>query len=205
MATYQDAIDRLDVKLRDAEAWPSDTSKQYEQLYLLYNAAIAVLRGIPASRLSVVTSANLTSEDIGNGLKEYTLPATTFFLRSDAGIAGYYFDDQLYYPMQAITKESVLALKENYMHQGRVLFSVDKDAQVIIASNTATAKVRHFPQPQRTADPQENYPLDEGNDYELAMSVVAAHVSGETIRDSGQSTFQTFLTQLYGDDINVDQ
>lgn len=205
MATYQDAINRLSEKLRDSEAWPSDASKQSEQLYLLYNAAVAVLRGIPADRLPSVKSVALTSTSISDTVKEFSLPDSTFFLRADSGISGYYFDEQLYYPSQAIPKESLLSLQDNYMHRGRVLFAINKEAQSFIASNAATAKIRHFPQPGLPALPADPYPLSDDNDFELAMSVVAAHVSGETIRDSGQSTFQTFLTQLYGDDINAQE
>lgn len=205
MATYQDAIDRLSEKLRDSEAWPSDASKQSEQLYLLYNAAIAVLRGIPLSRLPVIESTDLPAVVIAGDVKEFSLPDTTFFFRPDGGIAGFYFDGKLHYPSQALPKESVLALQGNYMHQGRVLFAVDTAAQSVTAANVEAATTRHFPQPPLPAAPSDTYPLGDDNDFELAMSVVSAHVSGETIRDSGQSTFQTFLTQLYGDDIDVQE
>lgn len=202
MPTYQDAITRLNQKLRDTEAWPDDGSKLEEQLYLLYNAAIAVLKGVPLSRLPQSESGALVDEAIGEAVKEFALPDDIFFYRTDAGLSALFFDGKLYYPRQAIPKESVVALNDNFMHRGSVLFAVDVAGQKVTASNVASATIRYFPEPAIPANDTEQYPLPDGNDYELAMSVVSTHVSGETIRDSGQSTFQTFLTQLYGDDIN---
>ena len=203
MGTYQQAMSRLGEKLRDSEAWPSDSSKESEQLYLLYNAAIAVLRGIPKSRLTPVVVTDLTVQDVDDDLKEALLPANCFFFRPDAGIRRYFFDSGLHYTRSSIPTRSIGALKNNYMHKGEVLFAEELESQRIVFTNASAVKILHYPKPMLPGDPTADYPLANDNDYELAMAIVSAHVSGETIRDSGQSTFQTFLTQLYGDDINV--
>jgi len=158
MGTYQQAISRLGEKLRDSEAWPSDSSKESEQLYLLYNAAIAVLRGIPKSRLTPVVVTDLTVQDVDDDLKEALLPANCFFFRPDAGIRRYFFDSGLHYTRSSIPTRSIGALKNNYMHKGEVLFAEEFESQRIVFTNASQLKFcttlsQCYPEIQRQTTP----------------------------------------------------
>lgn len=204
MATYQDAIDRLGEKLRNEEAWPDDATKLSEQLHLLYNAAIAVLRGLPAPRLPDVESPTLPDTEVNDFLSYYDLPTLTFKYRPDSGIKTILLDGDIYFTTMALPLETIKELSKSLMHRDRIMFAFDMPSQRIYATNVTSVKINYFQTPPVPVDGSSTYPLSDDNDFELAMSVVAAHVSGETIRDSGQSTFQTFLTQLYGEDIDVE-
>lgn len=201
MATYANAISRLSEKLRDSEAWPSDSSKEGEQLYLLYNAALAVFKSVPITRLPAKESTALSNKEIQDNITEFAFPADMLYFRADWGIQKYLFDGRVFFPVQALPYQSLIIFGENSRHRHRKMFAMNRQEKLIYTMNVTEAKVVHVGKPIFPANTATDYPLSEkDNDFELAMSIVAAHVTGETIRDGAQSTFQTFLTQLYGDD-----
>lgn len=217
---YSEVIPRLDHELRDEEAWPDDTSKILEQINLLYNAALAVGREIPLGRLSLTeTSSPLSATSINTNVDRYDLNESgvnIFDLRyspdigvTDMGIATLRLDGNDYLPSQGITRESLLALANNSIHSGRVLFAIDYPNEQIYAMNVTTLNLYYaqkFIRPTYDAgspDPNTDYtnldwPLSNDTDTERAIHIVAAHVSGVTIKDPAGAQFHALLEQTYG-------
>lgn len=201
MATYQEAINRLSQKLRDSEAWPGDSTKLTEQLHLLYNAALAVMRDFPRYRLPDTESSAIAHVSAGANLVRYDLPSDVFFLRADLGVKRFIFDSIDYFPHQSVPYDS-LFIRQGIgfrMHAGQIVFSFSVDEAAVFSTYVGTFKVVYAQQPTKPVSAATDFPLRDDNDFEQACSVVAAHVSGETVRDQAQSTFQAFLTQIYGD------
>lgn len=200
--TYADAINRVNQKVRESEAWPSDTSKQAEQLHLLYNAGLAVLKSIPLQRLVLTDSGTITGTATGkNGISRFDFPDTVFKFRDDLGIAYYVLDSVQYRPDEALPPQSLMGLAGSRMHTDRVLFAVDPQSDVWYAQNVTNLVLRHAVKPTYPSAPTDTYMFaSEDNDYELAVSLVASHVSVETVPDAGKASAQQFLAMLYGDD-----
>ncbi len=203
MPTYSDAISRLNQKLRDFEAWPNDSSKVDEQLWLLHNAVIAVLKGVPLERLAKEPSPAFVDDDSGHpNIKRFEFPADTFWFRDDMGISAFYLDGTIHYKTQAIPPESLFMIADNLLHKHRVLFGFDRAERALFASNTDEVKANRFAVPPPPSEVEDSFPIVYGNDFEVATTIVAAHVTGETIRDNEQPAFQAFLARIYGDDVN---
>lgn len=200
MPTYQEAIDRLGQKLRDTEAWPDDASKLSEQLHLLFNAALAVGKSVSLKRLLVVESEALTkSQDpIRADVHRFSFPADIFRLREDLGIDRFLLDDEEYEITEMLPMSSLVRMSETSIHADRVLFSVNLLTRALFAQNVEEAKLLYVKQFTKPANAAADFPLPDDNDLELAASIVAAHVAGETIRDPAQATFQSLLMQMYG-------
>jgi hypothetical protein len=202
--TYADAITRVNEKVRESEAWPSDTSKEAEQLHILYNAGLAVLKSIPMERLTVTDSGAITGTSTGRpGVSSFDFPSTLFKLRPDLGIANYVLDSVVYLPMELVPAKTLLSLGGNRMHKDRVLFSIDREADLFYAQNVTSMVLRHVEKPAYPTDTTDDYMFPtKDNDYELALSLVASHVSVETVPDGAKAQAQQFLALLYGDDTN---
>ena len=216
MPTYQDLIGRLDHELRDEEAWPNDTSKIAEQVNLVYNALLAVARTIPLARLTTLTeSAALSGVQAKGTVKRYDLgqgSINPFDLRyspeegvQDMGIAALRLDSVDYNLMQSIGVKAILEAGDGGIQSGRTLFALDFPNDQIYATNVTDFKLYHVPNPTRpktTTGNADSYdtldvPLADQNDYQRVIHIVAAHVSGVTIRDSAGAQFQSLLEQTY--------
>lgn len=216
--TYQEIIPRLDHELRDEEAWPNDTSKILEQINLLYNAALAVGRTVPLGRLPLEESASLTGVQAKGVVDRYDLNEASieiFDLRyapdigvTDMGIAKVRLDAEDYTLDQAIDPKTILSLGNSGFHKNRVLFALDFPNDQIYASNVTALTLYHaqkFTRPTYDAgspDPNTDYtnldwPLQNDNDTQRVIHIVAAHVSGVTIKDPAGAQFQSLLEQTY--------
>lgn len=208
MSTYDEIIPLLSNELRDEEAWPTDSSKKAEQVNLLYQAAIAVAKDIPLGRLNLVDSAALTEITTGEiyqyDIKEIDLCS----FREDDGLAYLILDGQQFPFSQAISEDAMLKVSGGLMHENRILFSLNLRTKVIYASNITELKLRHvkdFTPPVSSTTGSTNssdtllFPLQPGNDTERVIHIVAAHVSGVTIKDPAGAQFQALLEEIYGD------
>lgn len=214
MPTYDDIIPRLAYELRDEEAWPSDTSKLAEQLNLLYNAALAIGRSIPLGRLTLVESAALTGVlASGTGCNRYDLGEVDAFSDryskelgiSDFGIASVRLEGVDYNMSLAIPVPSILTIAKQPFQQDQVYFALDFDNAQIYAMNVTELKLFHVPKfvvPATTtgaADSSDTllFPIENDNDLQRVIHIVAAHVSGVTIKDPAGAQFQALLEQTY--------
>lgn len=206
---YSAVIPFLDAELRNEEAWPDATTKVDEQINLLYIAALSVYKEIPLLRTTVliVESASLATTTFGSNsqLKRVTLPETIFDLRPDYGIATYRLDNVDFTIDQAVSKDSILSIGDNKTHTGNTLFALDQDNNQLYVANVADVKLFHVPiftKPTNDDDVNTDYenldwPLKPGTDTQRAIHVVAAHISGSTIRDSANAQFQALLQEVY--------
>lgn len=205
MSTYKDASQRVSSKLRDTEAWPQSFSGKDERMRLLYYAALAVQKEASMQRLPLVTSAPVPVDtaDVRPNVNKHFYPAETFRLRSDFGIAYYLLDNDIFMPSQRLDLLSLLTSAGNPLHTGVKMMAIDHPSGSFFTVGASEARIHHYPLPALPENLGDTYPVGEttaGTDFELACSIVAAHVSGETIRDAGQVAHQTFLTQLYKDE-----
>jgi len=217
--TYDKLIPRLDNELRDEEAWPSGTSKLDEQLNLLYNAALAIGKTLPLARLSLADSSVLSgtsigqrSEDAYDVVKKYPIPNDAFSLRFDTkngpidlGIAYFLLDGHIVPPDHSIPKNTLLSLGNRKFQGKRKLLALDYGNGLVYASNVTELKVNYvasFTRPKNTTGNPDSYdtlqwPFNDDNDTERAVHLVAAHVSGVTIRDPAMAQFQSMLEETY--------
>lgn len=201
---YSDIITQLDTEIRDKEAWPDDNSKLSEQLRLIYAAAIAIMSVDDLAHFKTVDSPALTKVPDFDNPKEYKLPGDVFKYREDLGINRAVFENTYGVWIQKnITQqqpfESIYDLADNTFHKKNVLFNIKFPERRMIATNTNNAKIRYVALPER---PDSNnyetleYPIDD-NDAKRAKHMVAAEVSGKTIRDPALSQFQSILSKTY--------
>lgn len=214
--TYQEAIARLDHELRDEEAWPSDTSKIDEQINLLYNALLAVARTIPLGRITTLTESDALTGSVAKGtVKRYDLgqgSINPFDLRyapelgiEDMGIAALRLDSIDYNLFQSVSVPAILGAGDGGVQAGRTLFALDFPNDQIYATNVTDFKLYHVPsptRPQNTSGNADSYdtlavPLADQNDLQRVIHIVAAHVSGVTIKDTAGAQFQALLEETY--------
>lgn len=216
--TYEQLIPRLGHELRDQEAWPSDSTKILEQINLLYNAALAVGRTLPLARLTIVESAALAGTVAKGVVSRYDLNQAgldIFDLRwapdinvTDMGIAAVRLDGEDFELPQGVSVNAILSVGNGGIQKSRKLFALDFPNDQIYASNVADLKLWHvakFTRPTYdavTPDPVTDYtnldfPLQDDNDTQRVVHIVAAHVSGVTIKDPAGAQFQSLLEQTY--------
>ena len=205
--TYANLITRLSYELRDPSAWPADSSKQAEQLNLLYNAALAVASVIPLGRLTLVSSATLTGIAQGSLLKRYDLRAVgvdIFDSRysaitgvQDMGIASIRLDGQDNTPSGGISVESIQAIGNQSLHAGQDFFALDYDHAQLYITGDPIVTLWYVKKPPYPAAPADTWPLANDNDTERAIHITAAHVNGVTVRDSAATQMQALLQKTY--------
>ncbi len=207
MSLYSDIIPRLNNELRDAEAWPDDASKLDEQLNLLYNAALAIGKSVPLSRLTLSESGSLAGL-LANGvkLKWYSLDQENIFSSRyapgigvlDYGIAAIIIDDIYYSPGMALNVDTILTISNYEFQNDRVLFALDYPNQRLYVMNADTdVKLYHAKGFTRPINGAVDWPLSNDNLTQRAIHIVGAHVSGVTIKDPAGSQFQALLEQTY--------
>jgi len=214
---YSDIIPLLDYELRDTEAWPSDTSKIDEQINLLYISALTVGRELPLNRLPLIESASaLTGSVVTGVITRYDLKqanVSIFDLRYspelgilDMGIDSLRLDGKDYSLSQAISLDTLLAIGNNGIHKSRILFALNLPGGFIYATNVNTFKLYYaqkFIRPTNTGSgvspdyDKLGWPLTNDTDTERAINLVAAHVNGVTIHDSGGAQFEALLEKIY--------
>lgn len=197
--TYTQVVNRLGEKLRDEEAWPVSGSASSEQLYLTYIAALTVLREVPLSRMATVDSSAMSINRSIGKLDMYDLPSDVMYIRLDGGISHFLFDDTPYYPFQAMPYDSIRELAGLSLHGCNILFAIDMSSRSLFVKGAGEVKVNYYAMPSLPESGTPDYPLTSQPDIERALSIVASHVSGETIRDQAASVFQSLLVDLYGE------
>lgn len=205
--TYANLITRLAYELRDSEAWPTDSSKETEQLNLLYNAGLSVASVVPLGRLTLVESSAITGAAQGSSLKRYDLRAAgvdLFDTRfsaitkvADMGIAQLRLDSIDHDPRAGISVESIQAVANLDMHSGETFYAVDYDHAQIYASGVSELKLWYAKKPTYPTATSDTWPLANDNDTERAVHIVAAHVNGVTVRDPAAAQMQALLQKTY--------
>lgn len=199
--TYTEFISRVNEKVRDVEAWPVGASASSEQLHLSFIAALTVIRQLAARRLSFEVSAALDKEaDVGN-LEMYYLPEDGMFFRSDYGISYFLLDDTPHFIFQAQSYDVLKSLSSMRMHRCQAMFSIDPSSRTLFVSGADKVQVYYAKMPAEPTAGGDSFPLSTMTDIEQAASIVAAHVSGETIRDAQATAFESLLAEIYGDPI----
>ena len=201
---YPDIITQLDTEIRDKEAWPDDTSKLAEQLRLIYAAAIAIMSVDDLAHFQTVDSPALIKVPDFENPAEYELPDNVFKYREDLGINRAIFETTYGVWIQKnITQqqpfETIYDMADNTFHKRNILFNIKYPERRMIAIHTNNAKIRYVPLPERpdtTTYETLEYPIDD-NDAKRAKHMVAAEVSGKTIRDPALSQFQSILSKTY--------
>jgi hypothetical protein len=210
--TYQDIIALVGNELRDVEAWPDDATKLQEQIDRIYDNLKVLAAGVPIQMLTpeVGKSEELTpTNSDGRGYYEADIPADVFSSRPDLGVRHVdVFNSNLSMRLRIFGEEflSVVAIKQlsgSSVFSGDIRIGIDERAGKVFASNLqqdTKLQFYYIPAPQKPTTEQVGesgfVPIKKLMVPTL-IQMVAAHVSGVTIRDPEAMQVHGALARTY--------